>query len=155
MQRKRTWMRCLLIGISLLIISLSGCGEGEVEYRIDNEFVFINESNSTITFTILNRRNADIRTEVSLAPNEKDTVLLLASGGAKHPNPDSCCQGLLHAVLDGSDRGNIRLRFDDKACLITEPAIISNYTNEVLGPRFFRYIFVFTDEILGNTTDCQ
>ncbi len=152
MQQKGTWMRCLLIGISILIISLSGCGEGETEYRLDTEFVFVNESSRAITFTIISQREG--KTKVSLAPNEKDTVLLLASGGFENPNPDSCCQGLLHGVLDQSDQGFTVVRFDNNTCMIQEPAMISNYTNEILGHRLFRYTFVFTDEVLDNPIRC-
>ncbi len=152
MQQKKTWMSYLIFGISILTINLSSC-QHQIEYRLDTEFVFINESNSTITFT--KKLSRGRRIEVSLEPQEKDTTLYLASGGFENPNPNSCCQGLLHSVLDASDRGNIRVGFDDKSCLIEAPTIISNYKSEIIDKRFFRYTFVFTDEVLANTLDCQ
>jgi len=153
MQQKKTWRPYLLIGISLLIINLSGC-QKLVEYRLDTEFVFVNESNRTITFTIFDHTKLDIRAELILDPNEKHSFLHRASGGYDNPNPNSCCYELLHSVLDGADRGDIIVEFDNKSCRVQEPAIISNYTNEVLGERLFRYTFVFTDEVLDNPLEC-
>ena len=54
------------------------------------------------------------------------------------------------------NEGNITfLPYNDKSCRIQEPAIIGNYTSEVIEDRLFKYTFVFTDEVLANPIDCQ
>jgi len=151
MQQKRTWRPYLLIGINILILSLSGCSRGESDYLIDTEFVFINESNRTIVFTV---KNPTTNKTISLSPNERYSSSHLAEAGYDNPNPESCCQGVLNGVLDGADRGDIIVEYDNKTCFIEAPAMISNYTNEILGHRLFRYTFVFTDEVLENPIRC-
>jgi hypothetical protein len=152
MEQKKIWMSFLIIGISIVLLNLGSCQQ-EVEYRLDTEFIYFNQSNRTVTFTKFDQGGRRIK--VSLESSESDTTVYLASGGFENPDLNSCCQGLLHGVLDGSDQGIIVVSFDNKSCLIEEPAIISNYESEIIENRFFRYKFTFTDEILDNATDCQ
>lgn len=149
MEQKTTYWNYLLIGISVLMISLSSC-QKEIEYRLDTEFIFKNQTDKTVSFAV-NDPNSN-RKEIHLEPNVSDTIKLIPSEGTKDPNPNTCCQGLLQSVLDGSDQGSIVIEFDDLQCEIEAPANIDNYKSERISDRFFRYTFKFTNERIE---DCK
>lgn len=133
-------------------MGLSSC-QKEIEYRLDTEFIFENQSDKTISFAI-NDPNSS-RNEISLLSNTSDIIRLIPSEGTKDPNPNTCCQGLLHSVLDGSDKGSIIIKYDNLKCIVEVPANIANYKSEKISERFFRYTFTFTNEVLDHVSDCQ
>ena len=50
-KKKINYQRYLLIGISILTTFLYGCQE-QVEYRLDAEFIFVNQSDKTLSFSV-------------------------------------------------------------------------------------------------------
>jgi len=152
MKQKTTYGHYLLIGISALITCLFSC-QKEVQYRLDVEFIFVNQSGKTLSFSV--RDHTHNRNEIILEQNTSYTIELIPSEGPKNPDPETCCQGLLESVLEGSDQGSIIIKYNNLQCLIESPANISNYKKEIVNQRFFRYTFTFTDEILMEVSGCQ
>lgn len=152
MEQKINYQRYLLIGISILTTFLYGCQE-QVEYRLDAEFIFVNQSDKTLSFSV-NDPNGK-RDEIILKKNASDIITLIGSEGSKVPDLETCCEGLLNSVLDGSDQGNIVIKYDDFQCLIESPANLDNYKKEKINSRYFRYTFTFTNESLKEVSECK
>ena len=131
--------------------------EKMVEYRLDAEFVFVNESDYVISFPISNYSGS---VTLVLESNESDTIKVLASRGFKNLNPTSCCQGILTDIYGARDsEGAIQLiRLDDNLCvthLNEKSVIISNYTSEIISERDYRYIYKFTNNDFLNANECE
>jgi hypothetical protein len=141
-------MSYLLIGISIVLLNLNGCQQ-EVEYRLDTEFVYVNQSDKFLSFEASN--GSSNRRVIALSPNSSDTVYYAASGGFENPDPNSCCQGLLGDILGGA----LTLTFTDSICSLSSPLDINNYVSEKVEDRYFRYTFTFTEEVLNKATGCQ
>lgn len=90
MEQKASYVHYLIIGISSLTMSLSSCQQ-EIEYRLDTEFVFENQTEKTLLFSV--RDPNSTRNEIHLEPYTSDTIKLIPSKGSKNPNPDIAVKG--------------------------------------------------------------
>lgn len=129
-------------------MNLSSCHQ-EIEYRLDTEFVFVNESDKMISFDVWNSINKKV---IALDPNSSDTVFYKASGDFEKPDPSTCCQGVLNSLFYDS---GLNISMNDSLCLLSSPLFIDNYVSEKVDNRYFRYTFTFTNEILDDVSSCH
>ena len=155
MRQKKTWMY-LLIGISSLSC-LINCTEGDVDYRITVEIMYLNSTDSLIEF--------DIKPDLSF--NEYEIILLAAKstsriysydidGADKKPRPETCCDGVFSSLFR-SDNFN-RIIVNDKNCLVhdnMQSAKRDGYQLDVISDRTFRYTYTFTEDDLIGGVPCE
>jgi hypothetical protein len=158
MRQKLIYQHYLLIGISALIFFLNGCVQ-EIEYGLTMDLLYINQTDETISFSIINSNNQ--RETVSISPNsESEIFTYFISGVDKKPAIETCCQDPLIDVFGGrGTEGNSQvLIINDELCvthLNEKSVVISNYLQEKISDRHFRFSYTFTNNDIENKHQCE
>lgn len=148
-------MRFLIIGISAIIgISFIGCGDEDVEYKMTVDFVYVNQTDNTIRFSIREPSIGD-SIDVKLNPKtQSSTYSYEISGAPKNPTPENCCQG----VLEGNIGTYSIIILNDEQYVVHEgekSVLISNYKDSIISDRHFRYTYTFTEMDFENSLPCN
>jgi hypothetical protein len=149
MQQKIILIRYFCIGISVLFL-LVGCGKETIEYRMNVDLVYINETNGPIAFEIFEKISSNNTSFIELNPSEKSRVFSYDyERVTKKLNPETCCNDFLpnaYSSLEWNGSSK-KLFLKDSTCIIhlnNRSTEISNYEVEVVSPRHFRYTYTFT-----------
>jgi hypothetical protein len=158
MQQKLIYKHYLLIGISAIIIFFNGCVQ-EIEYGLTMDLLYVNQTDETISFSIINSNNQ--RETVSISPNsESEIFTYFISGFNKIPEIETCCQEPLIDVYGGrGTEGNSQvLIINDELCvthLNEKSVVLSNYLKEKISDRHFRYSYTFINNDIENKHQCE
>ena len=139
-----------IIGISHSLL-LSSCGETQTEYRLDVVFVFVNETDRSISFSVSDP-GINPKDSILLLPGSRDTIQYIASGSFENPNPNTCCNGLLGDIIGEFGKSIV---FDDSTCQLESILYIENYMAEEIEDRFFSYTFSFSNDVLNDLKNCR
>lgn len=160
MEQRTTWMRFLLIGISAVILT-TGCGKEDIEYRMTVELVYSNQTDSLISFEILEHISSSTITEVELEPfSSSPTFSYDYEGVSRVVEPESCCDDFLTNVYTsrGFEGESKTITLNDTLCvtqLNEKSVLISNYSHEEIANRHFRYTYMFTKNDFENAKPCE
>jgi len=144
MQQKKIWMHYLIIGISILTISLSGCGEGEIDYNVKADYIFINDTDYDIKYD-----GAGSRFNV----NSRDTTVHHVSGEGPESVNENSFVSPLHTYCYPCI-----VRYNNLKCDTIRdngPADISNFTSRRLGERHIEYVYRFTEQHFEDAEVCD
>ncbi len=147
MQQKTNWMRYLIIGISTLLFSWQlGCRK-RVEYFLQADFIFINETEHAVNYSGL----------LQLEQFTSDTVIRVGTGGDKNEKIESCCQGFLEDFQ--GDYTQVYTVFNDSLCLFYNenegPTNLVNYEKRRIKNNHFEFTYRFTEEQYNEAAPCN
>ncbi len=149
-------MRFLIIGISMIAgLLFTSCGNNDqIEYKMTVDFVYVNQANNTIRFSIREPAIGD-SIDVKLNPKaQSSTFSYEISGAPKNPTPENCCQG----VLEGNIAPYSIIILSDELYVVHEnekSVLISNYKDNIISDRHFWYTYTFTEGDLENALPCN
>jgi len=134
-------MHSLTVGISLVLaIGFTNCQE--VDYRVRAKWIYVNETNSVITF-----RPPGVWSQFDIAANSS-TVFEQDSDGPKDVTIDSYVPplGAEFVVFDGT-----------KCLLVSETGayLTSNYASRKIEDRYYEFTFTFTQNHFNLATPCN
>lgn len=160
MVQKTTWMHYLIIGISLnLILVLSSCTKDDVEYKLDADIIYKNESSHTIKYYQYDPINSQKVFVFELIPNAEKKLEIRGSGGNKNDTVDNCCLGILEGFQGNS---SILIAYDNETkCLIYSngegptTSNISIYESREISDRYYEFIYRFTDAEYNLAENCN
>ncbi len=159
MEHKITWMRYLVIGISLpTIILLASCRK---EYTVQVDFIYINETPYGVSYNYIALDNSDTINLFKLEAETQKIIVVGGDGGAdKNPNIETCCEGYLDD-LQGHGFA-ILVIFDDLKCITYEEGegptttnILNGYEKRVVAERHFEFTYRFTEEQFNDAELCN
>lgn len=146
MERKTTWMRCLLIGISLLIILAFVQCKKRVDYFVRGDFVYVNSTDSVIevkgdeTF-VLKPDEQHVIKESGEGPEIVTTESYVAPfSSAMVIYNSNKCDTLASGPGLGKGEG---------------PLGINNYVSEKVGERHFKFTYTFTNADFADAKPCK
>ena len=132
MEQEITWMRCLIIGISVVIpLLFSQCVPGTVDVPIDAEFLYVNNTREDVVFLgVLNVHDNNIFPtyvrnpsdtcgtpsyicDYTLEAQDSVTFIKTSDGGGDDSPLGNCCQGLLSSLFIS----DISLIYADTLCM--------------------------------------
>lgn len=159
MEQKTIWMRYLIIGINFFFISLfMSCEEKTVEYKLDTDIIFINETNHLIKYyEYLSDTNQKVLL-FELSPNSEKKVEIRTSGGVENQTINNCCQGILG---DYQGDNSILIDYDSSnKCIIytndqgSATGNISAYESREIESRYYEFIYRFSETEYEQAEDC-
>ena len=158
MKQKTTWMRYLIFGISFCFTLLfSSCGETIVEYRLDADIIYKNESNHLIKYYQYDSENNQKVFVFELEANSEKKYQIRSSG--PDTNINNCCQGILEG-FQGINSILIDYDNSDKCLIYTDgegstTGNISTYESREIESRYYEFIYTFTEAEYNLATDCN
>ena len=148
MKQKMKLMHYSLIGIKLLFLGLlPSCDEGEKEFLVKSDFVYINTTNYRI----------DIVTNINpltIASNSTET-LSLSGAGPEVITEDNYVPPFLSGILVFDQTHCDTLSAGSKAGRGEGPAGIQNYQAEELGTRYYQFTYTFIESDFNKATICE
>jgi hypothetical protein len=139
MKRKIMWMRFLLIGVISFLIT--NC-KSEIDYRVDANWIYINETNHSITYAPENTWN-----DFNVGP--KDTTIFIQHGdGPKDISVESYVPiiNALTVMIDGTKcNTELAVKLHD----------ISSYEAKKIDDRTYEFTFRYTEENTSDAVNCN
>ena len=160
MEQKTIWIRYLIIGISIVILtSLKSCSSKQIEYKLDADIIYKNESNHPIRYYQYDSENNQRIFVFELDANSDKTIEIRESGGNKNQTTDNCCQGLLEG-FQGDDSILIDYDNNDKCLVYTNgqgstTGNILAYTSRIISERYYEFTYRFTEAEYNQAEDCN
>jgi len=159
MRQKTTWMH-FLIGISVLIISTSSCsGDEQVEYKLNANIIYKNESNHLIRYYQYDSENNQKVFVFELEANSDKRIEVRGGGGIQNQTINNCCQGLLEG-FQGNNSILIDYDNSDKCLIYTNGEgsttdNISAYESREIESRYYEFIYRFSETEYNQAEDCN
>lgn len=156
---KTIWANYLIFGISLFLLIIFSSCEEEEEFSLTMDLKFINETENSMSFRLLSNSGGFFDYKLN-ANSESATFSYLLGGANKNIEPETCCQEYLIDIygVRGQEGVSQRLILNDSLCIThlnAKSVIISNYFQEVLGDRHFKFTYNFTSEDFVGTALCE
>lgn len=142
MRQKTNWIFFLLIGTSLITLSLWSC-DGKPEYRALADLVFINESERVIDYSgkFIIQANSTYKTSFN-------------GVGGNGSNSQNCC--MLESFQ--GDYNQVYLILDDALCVFYDenegPTSLDNYEVKTIEKDHYEYTFRFIEEQFVGSVAC-
>jgi len=126
---------------------------------LDVDFTFNNETDSSISFTIVNYITYE-DVMVRLSPKSSSEVFSFEAETDKVPDVNDCWQELLIDVYATRGLEGISkiITLNDTLCvehLDQGSVLLANYAHEVIEKNHFRYTYTFTREDFMDVIDCN
>ncbi|MCF6213547.1 MAG: hypothetical protein L3J45_05930 [Flavobacteriaceae bacterium] len=150
-------MHYLIIGISIIFLSsISSCSK-QVEYRLDTDIIYKNETNHFIKYYELIDNQQSQRLLFELPPNSEKKIEMRSSGS--DTNINNCCQGVLN---DFQGNNSILIDYDNSnKCLIyisgegSTTGNISAYESREIESNYYEFIYRFTETEYSQAKNCN
>ena len=158
MLQKIIWMRCLLTGTAISIMFLFTSCQGDVDYRLDADIIFINETNHLINYYHYDNSKNFRQLAFELSPNSEKKYEIRSNGS--DTNIDDCCQGILEDIQGAAD---ILIDYNNsERCLIylsgdgsTTANINVAYERREISSKYYEFIYRFIDEEYEQAEGCN
>lgn len=159
MRQKTIWKRYLIIGINLFFISLFiSCEEKTLEYKLDTDIIFINETNHLIKYYEYFPNTNQKVLLFELLPNYEKKVEIRTSGGIENQTINNCCRGILG---DYQGDNSILIDYNNNKCIIyandqgSATGNISAFESRLISERYYEFKYIFTEEEYNQAEDCN
>ncbi len=156
MKRKFIWMLFSIIILVKMSNFLIGCGEEIVEYRLDADIIYKNETNHHIKYFEFYPDYDKKVLIFELQPNSEKKFELRGDGNRKVDIETS--QLVFYNILNRSYKIWVSYDNDDK-CIIyrhgesfTEEA---NYNIKKISTRYYELVYTFTEAEYNKAVDCE
>jgi len=157
MKQKINWMRYLIIGINIsLLLLISSCSE-QIEYKLDADIIYKNETNYTIKYHQFDSVTKQRVFVFKLQPNSEKKIEIRGDGADKNIEIDN-----YQGVFEGfQGRGSILIEYDNSKCLIyfsgegSTTKNISNYETRIISAHHYEFVYTFTKEEYNQADDCN
>jgi|GEM_PF-1872227 len=157
MGQKITWTSYLLIGISIFI--LISCVPARIEYKVDADIIYINETEYMINYyQYLPSQNPSKIFIFEIAPNSQKIIESRDGGSKENQNIDNCCQGILEGFQGDA---SVLVEFDQVKCLIYQDGKgsttnnILGYESVILSKNYYQFTYRFTENEYLNAENCE
>ena len=160
MEQKTIWKHFLIIGINFFFISIFiSCEEKTVEYKLDADIIFINETSHLIKYyEYLSDTNQKVLL-FELLPSSEKKVEIRTSGGNENQTINNCCQGILgdfqgdNSILIDYDNSNKCIIYTNEQGSAT--GNISAYESKEIESRYYEFIYRFSESEYEQAEDCD
>tara|TARA_B110000240_G_C13468981_1_gene440070 strand:- start:176 stop:691 length:516 start_codon:yes stop_codon:yes gene_type:complete len=159
MEQKTIWMHYLIIGISIVILSSLNSCSSEIEYKLDTDIIYKNETNYLIRYHQYDPEDNQKVFVFELDANSEKKIEIRGDGGNENQGIDNCCQGILEG-FQGNSSILIDYENNDK-CLIyingegSTTGNISGYTSRTISERYYEFTYTFTEEEYNQAGNCE
>jgi len=161
MKKQETiWMHNFIIGINFCVILLfSSCEEKIIEYKLDADIIYKNETNHVIKyFEYISDSNQKIFL-FELSPNSEKKIEIRSSGGNENQTINNCCQGILG---DYQGDNSILIDYDNNDKCITytneqgsATGNISEFEIRTISDRYYEFIYTFSEGEYSQAENCN
>jgi hypothetical protein len=138
----------------MYLVALTGCGASNTDYYAEISYVFVNDTDKTISIYNTEDPEELADNEILIMPHTRDTIEIQGDSG-EILDPEICCGDLLRNNIYGANSGKSLVKIDDLTCEIESLANIENYTYEQPSARVIHYTFTFTEEVLNEKINCK
>lgn len=160
MQQRVTWINCLIIGISvLLVLQLCSCkGQDSNIGPLDVTVIYKNETSKGLKYFQSTETQNFLVFEIEPL-GEKVMEIAWEFDTNEGLNPGTCCEGVFES-FQGRNNG-VLVEFDNSRCLMFESGNgpttqnISGYEATLLSSNKVQYTYTFTDEHYLEAIECE
>lgn len=161
MDQKIIWRRYLIIGINYFFISLfANCEKNTiVEYKLDADIIFINETNHLIRYYQYNSENNKKVFILELKANSEKKIEMRGSGGNQYQTRNNCCDGLFESF---QGKGPVLIDYNNNDKCITysngegsTTRNIAAYESRTISDKYYEFKYIFTEEEYNQAEDCE
>lgn len=161
MEQKTTLKHYSIIGISLMLtlFNLSCKSEEEIEYRLDVDIIYKNETNHLINYYQYDQSLSDFKVlAFTLLPNNNNKMEIRGNGPKTTLN--NCCEGIFESFQGTKD---ILIDYDNNdKCLVylagegsTTENINIGYNIREIENGYYEFIYTFTENEYDLANNCE